>query len=310
MLHGGADRLRLGPVVARPACRSGSGSTVLFAVNLWLLARERLDATIASALVVGAVNIVLILALSAHRAQPRARRELRPGQGAAARRSPGRHARCSALIFGVVLLAFFGHTSAANSAKVVLERDPSGRALLRGNVAALGVADRSLRAHRARVRRRARPRRARRQPRAPRSSRSPTRGGVAVECSARCSPCWRSAWAPSTPRSASTTRWSSGARSATACGASLVGAAPPGRPVRARAVADRHRPRVVHRAARLRRGAHRPAARRRDADGAGRREPPPRRAVPPHGAGADRTSRGGRRASPACSCRRRSSTGS
>jgi hypothetical protein len=28
------------------------------------------------------------------------------------------------LIFGVVLLAYFGHMSAANAAKVVLERDP------------------------------------------------------------------------------------------------------------------------------------------------------------------------------------------
>src|SRR3712207_4498854 len=44
------------------------------------------------------------------------------------------------LIFGVVMSAFFGHTSAANAAKVVLERDPSGRALLRGNAAAMAVA--------------------------------------------------------------------------------------------------------------------------------------------------------------------------
>ncbi len=40
-------------------------ATILFAVNLELLRRERLDATIASALVIGAVNIVLIIALAA-----------------------------------------------------------------------------------------------------------------------------------------------------------------------------------------------------------------------------------------------------
>ena len=44
------------------------------------------------------------------------------------------------LIFGVVLAAYFGHTSAGNSAKLVLHRDPTGRALLWGNLAAMSVA--------------------------------------------------------------------------------------------------------------------------------------------------------------------------
>ncbi len=41
------------------------------------------------------------------------------------------------LIFGVALVAYFGHTSAGHAAKVVLARDPSGRHLLAGNVAAM-----------------------------------------------------------------------------------------------------------------------------------------------------------------------------
>src|SRR5262249_39332853 len=41
------------------------------------------------------------------------------------------------LIFGVALVAFFGHTSAGHAAKVVLAKDPSGRHLLAGNVAAM-----------------------------------------------------------------------------------------------------------------------------------------------------------------------------
>lgn len=114
-------------------------ATVLFAANLALLGRERLDATIASAIVVGVANIVLILALSG----------IALGHARASNFEQvnvplldGRPVDTGvlALVFGVVLLAFFGHTSAANSAKLVLERDPSGRALLRGNVAALSVA--------------------------------------------------------------------------------------------------------------------------------------------------------------------------
>jgi amino acid permease len=114
-------------------------AAVLFAVDLALLARERLDGTIASAVLVGAVNIALVLALSV----------IALGHARASNFDhvtvpllDGRPVETDvlALVFGVVLLAFFGHTSAANSAKVVLERDPSGRALLRGNVVALTVA--------------------------------------------------------------------------------------------------------------------------------------------------------------------------
>jgi amino acid permease len=111
-------------------------ASLLFAGNLWLLRRERMDATIASALVIGAVNIVLIVALSAV-----ALTHLRGGnfEQVNVPLLDGRPVDTDVLvlIFGVVLLAFFGHTSAANSAKVVLERDPTGRALLWGNVAAL-----------------------------------------------------------------------------------------------------------------------------------------------------------------------------
>jgi hypothetical protein len=41
------------------------------------------------------------------------------------------------LVFGVVLVAFFGHTSVANASKLILTRDPTGRSLLWGNLAAL-----------------------------------------------------------------------------------------------------------------------------------------------------------------------------
>ena len=114
-------------------------ASILFAANLWLLRRERMDATIASALVIGAINILLIVVLSGlalthlHGANfEQVNVPVLDGRPV--------DTEVLALIFGVVLLAFFGHTSAANSAKVVLERDPTGRALLWGNVAALGAA--------------------------------------------------------------------------------------------------------------------------------------------------------------------------
>ena len=43
------------------------------------------------------------------------------------------------LVFGVVLVAYFGHTSAGNAAKLILREDMTGRALLGGNVAAMAT---------------------------------------------------------------------------------------------------------------------------------------------------------------------------
>ena len=111
----------------------------LFLVNLYFLRRQSLNATIASALVIGALNLVLILTLSAL-VLPHVRldnlmfmnlpylngRPLEPG--------------LLKLIFGVILLSYFGHTSTANCARVVLRREPTGRALIQGNVAAMVTA--------------------------------------------------------------------------------------------------------------------------------------------------------------------------
>jgi amino acid permease len=114
-------------------------AAALFGVNLWLLGREHLDGTIASAMIVGAVNIVLVVALCGIAV---AHADSANFQDVRVPLLDGRPVDTSilALVFGVVMLAFFGHTSAANAAKVVLARDPSGRALVRGNVAALAVA--------------------------------------------------------------------------------------------------------------------------------------------------------------------------
>ena len=106
-------------------------ATLLFAADVALLARERLEGTIASAVAIGAINIALIVALSAIAI---AHAEGSNFDHVNVPLLDGRplDSGVLGLVFGVVLLAFFGHTSAANSAKVVLERDPSGRALLSG----------------------------------------------------------------------------------------------------------------------------------------------------------------------------------
>lgn len=117
------------------AATSGIGAplwaAVLFVAVLALLRRGGIDATVASALVVGAVNIGAVLVLSVlalghldvghltHAAVPFVGgRPLDPA--------------VLGLVFGVVLFAFFGHTSVANCARVVLHREPSGRSLVAG----------------------------------------------------------------------------------------------------------------------------------------------------------------------------------
>jgi hypothetical protein len=106
-------------------------AALLFFIGLYLLRRETLNATIASALVIGAINIGLILILSVlafSRLQPANLSYVNvPFLG-------GRPFEPSILqlIFGVVLLAYFGHLSVGNCARVVLHRDPSARALIWG----------------------------------------------------------------------------------------------------------------------------------------------------------------------------------
>jgi amino acid permease len=111
-------------------------AALLFLVILFFLRRQSLDATVASALLIGAVNIGLLLILVAltlpHVRAANLLRVSLPFIG-------GRPFDPSilALIFGVVLVTFFGHLSVGNCARYVLRRDPSGRALIRGNAAAM-----------------------------------------------------------------------------------------------------------------------------------------------------------------------------
>lgn len=112
---------------------------LLFLIVLYFLRRETLSATVASALVVGTINIglVLILSLLAFTYLQPANlfyvdvpfldgQPLKP--------------EVLGLVFGVILVAYNGHLSVSNGARVVLSRDPSSRSLIRGTAAAQATA--------------------------------------------------------------------------------------------------------------------------------------------------------------------------
>jgi amino acid permease len=107
---------------------------VLFVVNLVFLRRD-LNATVASALIVGTVNVLLVIIISVlafthmDSANLSFMRVPFVGDNAAGVATLG-------LAFGVVIMAYFGHTSIGLVAKLVLEREPTGKALLRGSMAA------------------------------------------------------------------------------------------------------------------------------------------------------------------------------
>ncbi len=109
----------------------------LLVVNVAVLARGSMSATVASAILVGVVNIVLMLAVCLAAAPHVDLGRLAAGPTGAAG-APFRIADLG-IVFGVILVAYFGHTSTGSAAKVVLAEDPSGRALLRGNLAAMAT---------------------------------------------------------------------------------------------------------------------------------------------------------------------------
>jgi amino acid permease len=114
-------------------------TALLFLIGLYFLRRESLDATVASALLIGAINIGLILLLSLlafTQARPENLLYVNvPFLG-------GRPFDPSILqlIFGIVLAAYFGHLSLSNCARVVLRRDPSARSLIRGSMTGTATA--------------------------------------------------------------------------------------------------------------------------------------------------------------------------
>jgi amino acid permease len=110
---------------------------VLFLVNLIFLRRD-LNATVASALVVGAINVLLIAIISVIAFTHVDASNLSFARIPLIGSDPAPIATIG-LVFGVVIMAFFGHTSVGLVAKQVLEREPSGKALMRGSMAAMAT---------------------------------------------------------------------------------------------------------------------------------------------------------------------------
>lgn len=115
------------------------GSAVVFVGGMLLLTRKSLSATVSSALALGFVTIMLILAIlvltATHLRWAYVSHAYVPYvHGASFNRA------LVASVFGILLAAYFGHLSAGNCARVVLQRDPGGRSLLWGNIAAQGTA--------------------------------------------------------------------------------------------------------------------------------------------------------------------------
>jgi hypothetical protein len=114
-------------------------SVLIFLIAVYFLRNKSLNATVASALVIGIINILIIIILSALAIS---HLELANLQYINLPFAAGKifNPKILELVFGVVLAAYFGHTSAGNAAKVVLRRDPGGKSLVWGNVAAMATA--------------------------------------------------------------------------------------------------------------------------------------------------------------------------
>jgi amino acid permease len=108
---------------------------VLFLIGLYFVRRESLKATVTSALVIGAINLVLILILTLLAFSQVTTENLLHMNVPFIDGQPFDPSLLY-LVFGVILAVFFGHLSVSNCAQDVLQRDPSGRSLIWGAVAA------------------------------------------------------------------------------------------------------------------------------------------------------------------------------
>lgn len=116
-----AGVLAMGTGIPAPAW-----AALLFVVVLARLRRDNLDASVVTALTVCAISVLTVLVLSAV-----ALAHLDPANLLHAE-VPELGEPLLGVVFGVVLLSFYGHTSMAGCARVVLHREPSGRALAAG----------------------------------------------------------------------------------------------------------------------------------------------------------------------------------
>ena len=111
---------------------------LLFLVGLYFLRSESLTSTVASALVINAINICLVIMLTLLAFTKLQAENLMYMNIPFVGGTPFDPSILE-LVFGVILFIFAGHISVANSAKLVIRRDPSGRSLILGGMAGLAT---------------------------------------------------------------------------------------------------------------------------------------------------------------------------
>lgn len=108
---------------------------LIFLLGIYFVRRKTLDATVTSALVIGAINLGLILTLSIL-ALGHLRVENVLYMHIPFLNGSPLEPVLLGLIFGIVLSAYAGHLSVSSCARSILQRDPGGRSLLWGAIAA------------------------------------------------------------------------------------------------------------------------------------------------------------------------------
>ena len=107
---------------------------LLLLIELYLLSRKTLKFTMTALLLLAAINAALLLSIGLV-AFTHARPEILLSGDALFLGGETFDPQVLQLVFGVILLLYFGHVYVVHCAKVVLPRDPSGRSLIRGSVA-------------------------------------------------------------------------------------------------------------------------------------------------------------------------------
>ena len=112
---------------------------LLFAIGVFYLRRPTLTGTIGTALLISLVNVLILMGLSVFALGDAAAGAF-TFEAVFAIDGGSLEPAILNLVFGVALTAYFGHISVSNCAQVVLGRDPSGRALKHGTMAAMAAA--------------------------------------------------------------------------------------------------------------------------------------------------------------------------
>jgi len=110
----------------------------LFGVSLYFLSRKNLNTTVASALIITAINVAILILIPVF-ALPYIRLENLTGAQLSPGGEKGFDPAILQLILGVMLSNFFAHMLIANYGRTILRRDPSARSWIWGCIASIAL---------------------------------------------------------------------------------------------------------------------------------------------------------------------------